>query len=311
MNTNTQPKIFEWTNEFVKEIIQDIQKDGGKGITDYDFYIQHFIKEKQQPIEERIEVLTFEKDFNYSFGSSRYVLNISSKNIPEEKKEAVKLAIEGVLNNDIGVFITQDEIEDYEHRIDYWKENNQNNRDLLKKAWSELRVLKKTLNIELNNPTPQPQDTKEDNPKEVANNLLQQGIITLAETVLVLNKENWEDASKKLKEILDAKKAPKEEQSPVLFVTHDGVNVYGGEHLYSVDNKTWGILSDDCNNAWEAILWNKGDDKIFSTKEAAEQYILANKPLLSLGDCCIGIPSEKFDMLEQIAKEKLANTKIK
>ncbi len=375
MNTNTQPKVFEWTDELVKEIIQDIQKDGGKGITDYDFYIRHFIKEKQQPIEERIVVSDMYQMYINQEVSKKTFLRVSFnvESISNDKYPEIKLAIEGVLNNET-----------------WLQQQEQIKRDKLNKQAEVLFAPYDTRQtVDNTDLKPQPQDTKEDNPDweivayigkylgyndcifnkynntsafklslpnsreyylpegDVAENCKiysvtrksDNEVFTVGDSIEsregeycvwdniyniisisvksgtlafeIMNIEETNPTGSIWREINNIrKKAPKEEQSPVLFVTHDGVNVYGGEHLYSVDNKTWGILSDDCNNEREATLWNKGDDKIFSSKEAAEQYIITNKPLLSISDCCIGLPSGQFDRLTEIAKEKLANTKI-
>src|SRR5690606_3435836 len=84
-----------------------------------------------------------------------------------------------------------------------------------------------------------------------------------------------------------------------LFTTEDGVDVYEGDIVYSLEtdrksrrkykvcsvlesttDKVPGCISSDGFNA----LFPQDGDKIFSTPEAAEEYILLNKPCLSMKD---------------------------
>lgn len=64
-----------------------------------------------------------------------------------------------------------------------------------------------------------------------------------------------------------------------LFTTEDGVDMYEGEEYYAVCPTTitsvWSIADDESLNT----NWKK-----FSTKKAAEEYILMNKPCLSIND---------------------------
>ncbi len=70
-----------------------------------------------------------------------------------------------------------------------------------------------------------------------------------------------------------------------LFTTEDGVEVCNEHKVFHlVDTDSMELL---CKSGTQYLLWEdrpelRGRYKIFSTKEAAEQYILENKPCLSL-----------------------------
>lgn len=70
---------------------------------------------------------------------------------------------------------------------------------------------------------------------------------------------------------------------PFLFITEDGVNIYEGDIIHQVD-PTLKYYS----YYWGKQNGNKGvpfkDFKMFSTKGKAEEYILMNKPCLSIND---------------------------
>tara|TARA_R110000850_G_scaffold69665_2_gene154594 strand:- start:9036 stop:10010 length:975 start_codon:yes stop_codon:yes gene_type:complete len=76
-----------------------------------------------------------------------------------------------------------------------------------------------------------------------------------------------------------------------LFTTEDGVDVFEGDVYYSINN----IL--ECSTQ-QAIIGTGGamKDKLFkdfSTKEAAEKYILLNKPCLSINDVKLSLDKSK------------------
>lgn len=92
-----------------------------------------------------------------------------------------------------------------------------------------------------------------------------------------------------------------------LFITEDGVDIYEGDEV------TW-VFSDNSGIAGtrkaEAEMYR--NLKYFSTKEKAEEYILMNKPVLSLNDILKILP--KYISLAEtryLELEKLAKTKIK
>jgi len=68
-----------------------------------------------------------------------------------------------------------------------------------------------------------------------------------------------------------------------LFTTEDGVDIFEGDKYYPV-NKTYWIVNEPentCKINYETYHKNTNN---FSTKEKAEEYILMNKPILSLND---------------------------
>ena len=75
-------------------------------------------------------------------------------------------------------------------------------------------------------------------------------------------------------------------EKSLLFTTEDGVNIYQGDVFYTVNYKTF-VLTNQKSIAISSI--NKEQAKIngylwFSNKEKAEEYILMNKPCLSIKD---------------------------
>src|SRR6185312_3942529 len=65
-----------------------------------------------------------------------------------------------------------------------------------------------------------------------------------------------------------------------LFITEDNVIIYEGDYYYSVNNK---FCHSGKNNG---LGWYHPEtgEKYFSTMDAASEYILCNKPLLSLNE---------------------------
>ena len=71
-----------------------------------------------------------------------------------------------------------------------------------------------------------------------------------------------------------------------LFTTEDGIDIFKGDEYYYINSKfsdPWGIINTKADYP-EIINKNDLNYKRFSTKEAAEEYILYNKPLLTLKD---------------------------
>jgi len=64
-----------------------------------------------------------------------------------------------------------------------------------------------------------------------------------------------------------------------LFTTEDGIDIYGGDKYSTVDS-VWNVFK-DCEYPYASKV-----GKIFSTKERAEEYVLMNKPCLSIKDIC-------------------------
>lgn len=148
MNTNTQPKVYVLLKDLPTcksgaLFTEDDSCAGYSSIEEYQTWFPtefiennpEWFKEKQQPIEERIIVTMFAP---YSDNDCYFSLSFS-KPIHEEKHEAVKQAIEQVLNNE-GFY-------QYGYTLaEYWHGE-----------YLKLKELNST-------PAPQPQDTKEDNP---------------------------------------------------------------------------------------------------------------------------------------------------
>jgi hypothetical protein len=78
-----------------------------------------------------------------------------------------------------------------------------------------------------------------------------------------------------------------------LFKTEDGVDIFESDKTYYVFNDLTHQCNSSFQNKWEVLggyvqnyNFNKGNEyyKVFSTKEKAEEYIVNNKPCLSLND---------------------------
>jgi hypothetical protein len=123
--------------------------------------------------------------------------------------------------------------------------------------------------------------------------------LILNNTRLRVNSKNWYLG---INDIIKSK--------PILFTTEDGVDIYEGDKYYIVGNKTF-----DLSN--ELISYGNmiNNCKKFSTKEKAEEYILWNKPCLSLNDVASiypgvnknhsNIPSHQAERLKELVKSKL------
>lgn len=87
-----------------------------------------------------------------------------------------------------------------------------------------------------------------------------------------------------------------------LFTTTDGVDIYKGDIVYPVT--AWFEYSSI--TAGEKTLLLFPNRKFFSTKEKALDYIIMNKPCLSIKDVNLAI-GEKYisDILEKLVKDKL------
>lgn len=90
-----------------------------------------------------------------------------------------------------------------------------------------------------------------------------------------------------------------------LFITEDGVEIFPGiQKVYYVDNKSLEI--DWCHPDSGFYLANKDCIKTFSTIEKAEEYVLYNKPCLSIKDVASVINTPwLIDVLKGIVKEKI------
>ncbi len=74
-------------------------------------------------------------------------------------------------------------------------------------------------------------------------------------------------------------KLPPPEEKPVLFTTEDGFNVYEGDWYFYVEEK---------NNNFTVVshsgITKKRPHKYFSSRDAANEYVIMNRSLLSLED---------------------------
>jgi hypothetical protein len=95
-----------------------------------------------------------------------------------------------------------------------------------------------------------------------------------------------------------------------LFTTEDGVDIFEGDTYYKVVNESFQLLIMERASKGESLR-----SKVFSTKEKAEEYILLNKPVLSLKDVASiypGInkshpdkPSSQSERLKNLVKSKI------
>ena len=103
------------------------------------------------------------------------------------------------------------------------------------------------------------------------------------------------------KEALKLHKKDKE----VLFTTEDGVEIYEGCNYYHVC-EDWSIANFHTCAEW--IKYKNPPNKSFSTKEAAEDWILMNKPCLSVNDIIkqpCGYTIDLPNILKELAKSKI------
>jgi hypothetical protein len=96
-----------------------------------------------------------------------------------------------------------------------------------------------------------------------------------------------------------------EHSKPVLFNTFDGVDTFEGEGYWYVNKEIDVNSKPYYNEAW-------GDNThqnhlTFSTKEAAEEYVLFNAPKLSINDVVTAydISNRKKEILINIVKTRL------
>lgn len=95
-----------------------------------------------------------------------------------------------------------------------------------------------------------------------------------------------------------------------LFRTEDGVNVFEGDSLFILSTANWiiGSLSPIIGLHQHPFKGATGTEfKYFSTKDAADNYVLNNKPCLSINEVysVLHIPRTKIEKLEELAKSKL------
>ena len=92
-----------------------------------------------------------------------------------------------------------------------------------------------------------------------------------------------------------------------LFTSEDGVYVFKGDPVYEVDKK-WRVFT---YSSWKSYYGNKGvpkkDTLMFSTRSAAKEYIVMEKPCLSLSEVMCACPLAFSHILEEKVKSKIEN----
>jgi len=88
-----------------------------------------------------------------------------------------------------------------------------------------------------------------------------------------------------------------------LFTTEDGVEIFEGDSFswFCIHNEGWTAHNEIGNPS----ISFSGNAKTFSSKEKAEQYILMNKPCLSLNDIGGSIPNNIYIRLLDMVKSRL------
>lgn len=109
----------------------------------------------------------------------------------------------------------------------------------------------------------------------------------------------WKNLNVSLK---DAKKS-----KPILFTTEDGVDIHVNQYSYGVYLPTMKFTGDYIWRYKEHFSSNSlsKETKYFSTEEKAKEYILMNKPYLSINDVNNAYPSPKGSPLHNILLHNL------
>lgn len=99
----------------------------------------------------------------------------------------------------------------------------------------------------------------------------------------------------------------------VLFTTEDGVKVFEGDMVYDVDKKTFESSAwySVCNPPEKAAWY--ATKKYFSTKEKADDWVISNKPVLSIKEIESCWAADRsfvgcgwlLERLKELAKEKI------
>lgn len=101
----------------------------------------------------------------------------------------------------------------------------------------------------------------------------------------------------KMNKLIELKNAVK---SKILFRTEDDVDIFEGDRVYSV--------TPNFCIGYSGSLKYKPIQLCFSTKEAVEEYILMNKPSLSINDVMIELDKpQSYTYIIKNLKEKIKN----
>ncbi len=101
---------------------------------------------------------------------------------------------------------------------------------------------------------------------------------------------------------------PEKEEKKVLFTTEDGVQIKEGDNYWTVSPINLLIAP---YKTTPVHFWHHWSDHTFSTKEKAEEYVLLNKPCMSVNDLkLIGKHTDfrielSISELEHLAKQKI------
>ena len=97
----------------------------------------------------------------------------------------------------------------------------------------------------------------------------------------------------------------------LLFTTEDGVDIFEGDNLYSIDDRfnikkhrLFNARYDDKTLLNNRVFFNS-EYKHFSTKEKAEEYILMNKPCLSYGEIQEYLKIKDCNKVLELIQQKL------
>ncbi len=104
-----------------------------------------------------------------------------------------------------------------------------------------------------------------------------------------------------------------EKLSAPILVTHDGEEVYDWKDFHpAIVFPDFDIKANASEDYWIEAKAGYPESKLFSTREAAEEYILNHKPLLSLNDVREALPEQYWlskatviDRLTALVKEKV------
>jgi hypothetical protein len=98
--------------------------------------------------------------------------------------------------------------------------------------------------------------------------------------------------------------ARKVEKTP-LFTTEDGEEIFEGEHFFYPNTHTWEVQKADATKKMLEYVKDVNHYRTFSTKEKAFEYVLRNKPCLSINEIGSNIPEGTLLRLLETVNSKL------
>lgn len=94
----------------------------------------------------------------------------------------------------------------------------------------------------------------------------------------------------------------KKSKNPI-FTTKDSVDVYEGDKVYYICKDEFNIR---CIPEWnKKDNMNYDSNKTFSKRSSAEEYIIMNKPCLSINDIDLVIKDQYLNEIKKLVKTKL------